>query len=178
MTSQFIGATALMKAAGAGRRNMVELLLDRGADLEAKTEVTPGPVLLRDSPRWAPRAGHKPRWRSCGGMACWGRGPAGSCAGGTMCRSQSLRARGLAGWRYGAGEGGTEWPQGYCGTAAGPGRRSRGQNICNLIEDAAFGAARVLGSWAGRGPRWRAGRCDGVPAAAGWRAGWSAGRNP
>ncbi len=39
MTSQFIGATALMKAAGAGRRNMVELLLNRGADVQAKDRV-------------------------------------------------------------------------------------------------------------------------------------------
>ena len=59
-----------------GHRDTVELLLDRGADLEAKVEVTPGPVLLRDRPCRAPRAGHKPRWRSCGGMACWGRGAA------------------------------------------------------------------------------------------------------
>ena len=39
-TSQFGGGTALVEAATGGHKDTVELLLDRGADLEAKGRVS------------------------------------------------------------------------------------------------------------------------------------------
>ena len=45
------GATALVRAASRGHKDTVELLLDRGADLEAEDEVKSAAVcLLRDGP--------------------------------------------------------------------------------------------------------------------------------
>ena len=52
------GSTALHEAAERGYKDTVELLLDRGADLEAKDEVIEATVwLLCDGPRRASRAG-------------------------------------------------------------------------------------------------------------------------
>ncbi len=63
------GATALVLAASRGRKDMVELLVDRGADLEAKDEVSAGAMGYCATLR-AGRHG-----RSCGavmGMSCRG----------------------------------------------------------------------------------------------------------
>ncbi len=68
------GATALVLAASRGRKDMVELLVDRGADLEAKDEVSAGAMGYCATLR----AGRRP------------------------CEPWFLRARGLAVWCYGA----------------------------------------------------------------------------
>ena len=48
------GCTALVEAASGGHTDTVEVLLDRGADLEAKDRVSVACVcLLRDGPRRA-----------------------------------------------------------------------------------------------------------------------------
>ena len=52
------GNTALVRAVSGGQKDTVELLLDRGADLEAEGWVRAAcRVLLRDWPRWASRVG-------------------------------------------------------------------------------------------------------------------------
>ena len=57
------GSTALVLAAWSGHKDTVELLLDRGADLEAKNGVSAAAVcLLRNGPRRASRAGGGARW--------------------------------------------------------------------------------------------------------------------
>ena len=57
------GDTALAMAASGGHKDMVELLLDRGVDLEAKARVSAAcRVLLRDGPCWASQAGGVSRW--------------------------------------------------------------------------------------------------------------------
>ena len=63
-TSQY-GSMALVSAARYGHKDMVELLLDRGANLEAKDRVSAAAVwLLRNGPRRASRAGGgAQRWR-------------------------------------------------------------------------------------------------------------------
>ena len=55
--SQYDG-TALVAAASGGHKDTVEMMLDRGADLEAESRVSAAcRVLLRDWPRWASRVG-------------------------------------------------------------------------------------------------------------------------
>ncbi len=52
------GATALVLMASRGYKDTVELLLDRGADLEAKDEASvAGLHWMRGGPRWASRLG-------------------------------------------------------------------------------------------------------------------------
>ena len=54
------GNTALVWASKGGHKDTVELLLDRGADLEAKHHVSAAAVcLLRNEPRRASRAGRR-----------------------------------------------------------------------------------------------------------------------
>ena len=61
-TSQY-GYTALVLAASGGHTDMVELLLDRGADLEAKNGVSAAAVcLLRNGPRRVSQTGVRRRW--------------------------------------------------------------------------------------------------------------------
>ena len=125
------GATALVAAAWRCHKATVELLVDRGADLEAKAVVRRARVLPsgRIVSR-ASRAGRGPRWR-------WGRCHGVLAAAGWLSgmrrrshaarRMRLLTARGLAGWLHGADDGGLAWPQGHGGAAAGPGCRPGGQ---------------------------------------------------
>ena len=62
-TSSQDGATALMAAAVYGHNSTVELLADRGADLEAKDEVIAAAALPRGGRLRASQAGGGPRWR-------------------------------------------------------------------------------------------------------------------
>ncbi len=58
------GTPALAWAARRGRKDTVELLLDRGADLEAKDRVgASNSAMLHDGPRPASLAVRRPRWR-------------------------------------------------------------------------------------------------------------------
>ena len=141
------GATALLLAAFGGHKGTAELLLDRGADLEAKDSVSAvAACLLRDGPRRASRAGRAARrWRWRVGAWCCRRGLAceaalvgGACQKGSdgAMRCGDMRACGVAGWRYVACCGCIRWPQGHGGAAAGPGRRPGGQEQCEIAEAA------------------------------------------
>ena len=103
------GFTALMVAAQRGHKDTVELLLDRGAEMEAKDGVSLARVLPsgRIVSR-ASRAGREPRWRwgRCHGVLV----ATGWLAGGGFSvivrRLWLLRARGVAGWLHSADRGG------------------------------------------------------------------------
>ena len=57
------GSTALVLAAWSGHKDTVELLLDRGANLEAKTGVRQARLLPSGAPRArVSQAGRGPRW--------------------------------------------------------------------------------------------------------------------
>ena len=58
------GATALLMMTARGRKDTVELLLDRGADLEAKGRVgASNSAMLHDGPQRVSQARREPRWR-------------------------------------------------------------------------------------------------------------------
>ncbi len=59
------GSTALVRASARGHTDMVELLLDRGADLEARDRVSAVMVCasLRDGTAPGVSGGPGPRWR-------------------------------------------------------------------------------------------------------------------
>ena len=61
-SSQF-GTTALARAAACGHKDIMELLADRGADLEARGRVSTAAVLPRGGRLRASQAGGGPRWR-------------------------------------------------------------------------------------------------------------------
>ncbi len=91
------GSTALVWAAERGHTDLVELLLDRGADLEAKGRVSAVNTCLccATGPRRASRAGRGSRRRcgveaSCSCSCAVGGGVAGVCKSGVAgCREAS-----------------------------------------------------------------------------------------
>ena len=158
-------ATALVAAAQRGRKETVELLLDRGADLEGKS-----PVRAAIVPRCATDRGGRHWWAvDCDGVeaskcrahaACWRGRP---CWRGWLEVSDGTSLCGvvqacvLAGWRYFSCCGCIRRPQGHGGAAAGPRRRPGGQGARTSLNSAMLHDGPWRASLAVRRPRWRRG---------------------